>query len=192
MLAQDFEIVIMDIAKPGEDGADVARYLQAHSPLGIVVLTGRASRSERIKSLSETTDAWLSKPVDIEELAATLKSVSRRLRRNGESVSKNSHWSLHDKGWHLQSPDKRSISLNLPERLILMRLFEQAGEMVSRDQLIADVAEDVHDFDPHRLEMLIHRLRQKVSSQLGMTLPLRSVRGQGYVLLVSGERSAGG
>jgi DNA-binding response OmpR family regulator len=40
--------------------------------------------------------------------------------------------------------------------------------------------------------MLIHRLRQKVSSQLGMTLPLRSVRGQGYVLLVSGERSAGG
>jgi DNA-binding response OmpR family regulator len=53
---------------------------------------------------------------------------------------------------------------------------------VSRDTLISRLTQDIHDFDPHRLEMLIHRLRRKVVSVTNEPLPLDAVRGVGYVL----------
>ena len=73
-------------------------------------------------------------------------------------------------------------ALTLPERRILGRLMTGDDEPVSRDVLIAMLTEDTFDFDPHRLEMFVYRLRCKVAESCGETLPLRAVRGVGYVL----------
>ena len=69
-----------------------------------------------------------------------------------------------------------------PERRILVRLMAGDGELVSREALIASLTEDIFDFDPHRLEMIVYRLRYKVAESCAEALPLRAVRGSGYVL----------
>ena len=72
----------------------------------------------------------------------------------------------------------------------MQRLLVAPGEVVARDELITVLTDSAYDFDPHRLEMLVHRLRRKVSNTLLLSLPLRTVRGIGYTMLTSAGDSA--
>lgn len=192
MLAVPFHLLVLDLRLNGESGLDVARYLRENSTIGIVTLTGQGTRSEQLTGLTEVVDAWLAKPVDIELLGATLHSIARRMQlipNRDEVIAPASCWRLPQDGWRLYSPANRSVLLNLAERCLMLRLFAVAGELVPHGDLIAALALVAEDFDRHRLEILIHRLRRKVASELGVTLPLRSVRGAGYVMLTLDERS---
>jgi DNA-binding response OmpR family regulator len=143
-----------------------------------------------VRGLNESIDAWLTKPVDIGVLAATLNSVARRVPPGSvETVADAGrfHWRLARGGWSLRSAGHREIALNFLERAFLTCLMDAAGEVVSHDTLIGALGAVSESFDLHRLEMLIHRLRRKVLRGLRAPLPLRSVRGQGYVLLVDGD-----
>jgi DNA-binding response OmpR family regulator len=192
MLAMPFELIVLDVRLADEDGLEVARYLRATSPIGIVTLTGRGSDAERIQGLTETVDAWLTKPVEIGMLAATLHSVARRMRSDtGDSAghATSGRWHLGRAGWRLHAPDGRALPLNILERRLLARLLAADGEVVAHDELIADLAVVAENFDRHRLEVMIHRLRRKVVDQLDVSLPLRAVRGFGYVMLATDERT---
>ncbi len=178
---QSFDLVVLDVGLPDQDGFTVARYLRQYATTGIVMLTGRGSVPDRVRGLSEGADAYLSKPVELELLVATLHSVDRRMR--AETVSASSPgWRLDANGWCLLTPNDRSVELNQAERRVLGQLLAAQGEAVSREALIASLTSDVFDFDPHRLETLVHRLRNKVRTTTGMKLPLRAVHGVGYVL----------
>jgi DNA-binding response OmpR family regulator len=74
------------------------------------------------------------------------------------------------------------VELSRSERSVLQCLVAANGEPVSRDALIVELGESLDTFDAHRLEMLVHRMRRKVAAASGESLPLRSVRGRGYVL----------
>jgi DNA-binding response OmpR family regulator len=191
MIAVPFDLLVLDLRLGDEDGLDVARYLGEVSSIGIVMLTGRGTEADRVRALAELVDAWLTKPVDVEVLAATLHGVARRLlpqrthRRNGTDP-----WRLADASWRLHAPDGRSVPLNLLERRLLTRLFAAESEPVAHEELIADLASTAENFDRHRLEIVIHRLRRKVDSRLGLSLPLRAVRGVGYMMLATDERGS--
>lgn len=177
---QTFDIVVLDVGLPDQDGFTVARHLRQSSPVGIVMLTGRGSTPDRIRGLAEGADAYLSKPVELELLGATLHSLARRLRDDHSSES--TGWHLDAKGWRLSTPHGHQVELNQAERNVLGQLLAARGEVVGRETLIASLTPDVFDFDPHRLETLVHRLRSKVRAMTGMKLPLRAVHGVGYVL----------
>lgn len=81
------------------------------------------------------------------------------------------------------APSGETLALSKSERILLVCLVSAAGEVVSREALLQSLSNDEPDFDPHRLEMLVHRLRRKVQVATGDALPLVTVRGQGYVLL---------
>lgn len=192
MLAVTFDLLVLDLRLDDGYGLDVARYLRQHTPIGIVTLTGQGTRAEQVAGLSEAVDAWLFKPVDIDVLAATLRSVARRLppasaRREGDAASV--RWHLSDDGWHLHAPDGRSVLLNLQERSLLLRLFADVGQLVQHQRILEAIDAVAENYDRHRLEIMINRLRRKVAGGLGVSLPLRSVRGAGYVMLATDERS---
>lgn len=195
MRVDPFDLAVLDIALDGEHGLDIAQRLRSMAAIGIVTLTGRASHGERINGLRDSIDAWLTKPVEIELLAATLQSVSRRVHpypRPPPAVfaALVGAWKLSADGWHLQAPDGREVMLNMAERRVLSVLFRSPNEPVARDSLIAELAEPDVDFDPHRLEMLVHRLRRKIADGVGQALPLRSVRGCGYIVFSDNTREA--
>lgn len=176
------EIVIVDVGLPDQDGFSVARQLRMRFPeIGIVMLSAQGETSDRIRGLSDGADAYLSKPVEIALLAATLHSVARRVFSAADNSTGHRQWRLDVDGWCLISPSGRSAALTASERRVLMRLMSSAGKLVSREQLIAVMTSNVYDFDPHRLDSLIHRLRKKVASACDDPLPLVAVAGEGYV-----------
>ncbi|OOG56351.1 response regulator transcription factor [Rhodanobacter sp. C03] len=180
------DIVLLDIGLPDHDGFEVSRTLRARfSDIGIVMLTGRSETTDRVRGLSEGADAYLSKPVEIDVLVATLHSVARRLKSPSNSVVPAGTWKLDSGDWLLLSPSGGRVILSKTERLLLEELMKQPNQVVARDTLIAAITDDIHAFDPHRLDSLIHRLRRKVLASTGEPLLLNAVHGQGYLLAVS-------
>lgn len=181
---RDLDIVVLDVGLPGQDGFTIAHRLRSRSLIGIVMLTGLDNLPDRVRGLSEGADAYLAKPVEMELLAATLHSLARRLRAPAERPGDTATWRLGENGWCLHAPGGGDIALTMAERNILTPLLAARGEAVTRERLIASLTADVYDFDPHRLETLVHRLRRKVTDRTGERLPLRAVHGVGYVLAI--------
>jgi DNA-binding response OmpR family regulator len=181
MTSRCFDIVILDVGLPDANGFELAQRLRRDSSVGIVMLTGRSGSADRIRGLNDGADAYLAKPVDLAELAATLHSLLRRLHPEAPASAS---WRLDAGGWSLLSPGACRIALNDAERKVLALLMAAPGTVVRREAMVTELTDDVYDFDPHRLEVLIHRLRGKIADQSGEALPLRAVRGTGYVMLV--------
>lgn len=185
MMSETFDIVVLDLSLPDKSGFDVVQHLRNLSSMGIV-LTGRNSTSDRRRGLLSGADAYLTKPVELELLTATLQSLVRRMEVDPASPRPSTPaWQLEAEGWKLVAPNNNAVDLTHAERCILRRLIHEASEVVARDTLIGCLTDDEHAFDPHRLEMLVYRLRRKVRSETGLELPLRAVRGKGYVFAIS-------
>ena len=182
---QVYDIVILDVGLPDANGFDLANRLRAGSNVGIVMLTGRNAIDDRVRGLMGGADVYLAKPVDVAELAATLHSLGRRLQptRANDAEPARSPWRLDESGWCLVSPKGRSVALNDAERRVLGLLLATPGRPVARTDMASALTEDIYDFDPHRLDMLVHRLRAKIADVSDESLPLRAVRGAGYVML---------
>ncbi|SOD54062.1 DNA-binding response regulator, OmpR family, contains REC and winged-helix (wHTH) domain [Pseudoxanthomonas wuyuanensis] len=186
---QDCDIVVLDVGLPGENGYSVARHLRQISSVGIVMLTGRGSRGDMVHGLDNGADLYLVKPVDLDVLAAHVSSLVRRLAANAAmaaipaAAAKISapQWSLGAGGWSLCPPHGSAVALSEAERAFLQPLFAAPGTPVSRETLIRTLSDDPWHFDPHRLEVLLHRLRTRVKAATGLVLPVRAVRGTGYL-----------
>lgn len=182
IVVERYRLLVMDIALPGEDGFKIVSQLRALSDIGIVVLSQFDSTVHRVRSLIEGADVYLAKPVDVEVLAASLHSLSRRVINAASYEPAVAGWRLEASGWRLIAPTGAIIALSMPERLLLNRLAAASPEPAARAVLIDEIAAVIPGFDPARLEMLIHRLRQKVTKRAAAELPLVAVRGVGYSL----------
>jgi DNA-binding response OmpR family regulator len=194
LFACDYDLVIVDVGLPDDDGFAVVRHLRRAAPtLGIVILSGYALAADRARGMAAGADAYLVKPADPAKLLATLGRLARRASMAPAPTEPDpnsgppagglgSGWRLDPSGWRLLAPNGAAVRLNLPERQVVLALATASGGVVPREVLIALLADDTHGFDPHRLEMLIYRLRQKCMHAGGEPLPLNTVRGAGYLL----------
>ncbi|MEI2455715.1 MULTISPECIES: response regulator transcription factor [Lysobacter] len=183
----DIAVIASDL--PDDNPRVVAQHLRQHSDIGIVVLDAEGDVCGN--AYEEIADACLAKPVDLDRLTSVvtaMHSLQHHMRalpaRAGTGAMPD--WELAADGWTLRTPDGAAIDLSAPERSVLLRLVNAgAGEHpVSHDSLIGSLTSNVYDFDPHRLEMLIYRLRKKVALMSPLPLPLRAVRGMGYLCTV--------
>lgn len=176
------DVVILDVGLPDADGFSVAQAIRALLPrIGVVMLTGHGAVTEQVHGLRQGADAYLVKPVQIELLAVCIHSLLRRLNGRVESLP-TQRWHFDPEGWCLMSPQRRQVALTRAEQRIVSCLAASLGRLVTREQLVETMTDNVHDFDPHRIESLVHRLRRKVRDQTGERLPLTAVHGKGYVL----------
>ncbi len=183
MTRRSYDLVLLDIGLPDEDGFSIAAHLRGLAPrIGIVMLTGYDSTQDRLRGLRAGADAYLPKPVDMEEVVTTLRNLARWVVPEASPVHTHARWRLDERGWCILTPRGMQIELNLAERQVMAMLAAAAGMPVQREALIARLVKNAHDFDPHRLEMLIHRLRKKCQQAAEEELPLRAVRSVGYVL----------
>lgn len=189
MAVEQCDIVVLDVGLPGEDGYSVARHLRQMSAVGIVMLSGRGAAADTVRGLEAGADFYLSKPVEPDVLAASLGSLCRRLSLAmppAQSDPVPAQWMLTDDGWSLCPPQGAGIALGRAERAFLQPLFAAPGRPVAREALIASISDTPWDFDPHQLEVLLHRLRSRVRTQVGSALPVRAVRGVGYLYAEDG------
>lgn len=184
LVSNSCALVVLDVGLPDDDGFVVARHLRETTGAGIIMLTGRDSQSDHIRGLAEGADVYFTKPLDVELLASALHSLSRRMSAKPQlapAVAPAERWRIEADGWRLVAPNGSVIALSVPERAVLRKL-EAADRPVPREDLIAELDEIIDDFEPGRLDMLIHRLRRKVEAKAGHELPLSAVRKMGYML----------
>ncbi len=178
---ETFSIALIDGQRVNGEGPRLAGELRSGFPrLGIVLLVDRIE--EKLRGLRSGADACLAEPVDFDLLAATLRSLARRLG-NASSPLESKRWLVNEEAWRLESPSGELVALTEAERRVLTRLAATPGQVVTRDELISVLTSNVYDFDTHRMDSLIYRLRRKVADCCGQSLPLNSVHGQGYVLI---------
>lgn len=185
------DIVLIDTAYVATDLAATVEHLRRREDLGVVLLVDPATPQAIAEGLWAGADACMAHRPEPEVLAARLYSLRRRLP--GEPVQlieaaaaePAADWQLQSDGWDLlHTPSGRVLALTEAERSFLAALFATPGQTVGRDQLIAALTDQPWNFDPHRIEVLVHRLRNRVRNATQNAVPIRAIRGAGYRLML--------
>jgi two-component system response regulator QseB len=142
----------------------------------VLVLTARDAAPQRVAGLDAGADDYLAKPFDVEELLARVRALQRRSR--GAAVNVIEHGPLRlDPASLLVTCEGRSVSLQRREFMLLYKLLESAGQVLSRAQLEESVYGWDGGVESNSVDVHIHRLRRKLYPEV-----IRTVRGVGYVI----------
>jgi DNA-binding response OmpR family regulator len=173
--AEDPDLVLLDLAMPGVDGAAVCRQIRGQSDAPILVVSGERDLGVTVELLDAGADDYVAKPFRGEELLARVRAVMRRR----EPGRRRTGWSL-DKRRHELAWQGRPLALTVTEFRLLERLVERLGEVVPQADLLAYAWPGEVDPDPLWLKPHLARLRRKLAG-MGAPIPL-AVRGVGYRL----------
>jgi DNA-binding response OmpR family regulator len=174
------DLVLLDLAMPGMDGATVCRRIREVSDTPVIVVSGERDQAATIELLDLGADDYVRKPFRSEELLARVRAVARR------SAGRARHGRGDPSGYELDRPrhEIRWQGAPLPATVIEFRLLramiERLGEVVTHDQLLAAGWPDVPDPAPEWLKPHLARLREKLVA-VGAPVPV-AVRGVGYRL----------
>ena len=182
-------IAVLDIGLRGEDGLSICQHLREFDQnMGIVFVTARSLRSDRLSGLAVGADAYLVKPVDMDELVLILKRLAQRFASQVETASHTvtapvgSQWQYEPGGGFIVAPNGVRVRLSVSEGQLLRALTAKAGAPCVDAELAVALGLFPQEYDKHRVEVIISRLRAKVERESGLSLPLHSVRGVGYRL----------
>ncbi|QPF73640.1 response regulator transcription factor [Roseateles sp. DAIF2] len=174
-------IALIDLGLPDGDGLTLIQQLRARGDrLGIVVLTARGATRDRVAGLDIGADYYLAKTSDLDELAATLSALSRRLGDGGGAPQPNAAWVLELSPRRLLPPGFGPIALSEQDLIVLHELMRGAGQIASRQQIVEALGEDFLSYDQRRLDTQMRRLRRKVNEATGLALPINTARNAGY------------
>lgn len=173
-----FDMLILDINLPGENGLNIARrYKQANPDIYIVMLTARVGTEDKIAGYGSGADIYLTKPVSSAELLAAIGSVARRL------LKQSSDQDIILNVRQMKLIGQTSVDLNRHEIIILKALSESANGNLPYYRLLELCGEDVDATAKGTLEVRIVRLRKKMT-EAGITGKcISAIRGEGYQLL---------
>ncbi|WP_456446694.1 winged helix-turn-helix domain-containing protein, partial [Thiolapillus sp.] len=175
LLSENFDLVVLDLGLPGMDGLEVLHEIRQRGVMApVLILTARDAVSDRVGGLDQGADDYLTKPFDLEELSARLRSL---LRRGRESATP-----LLEQGQVVVDPASREvtrsgekINLSMKEFTVLRYLLEHQGKVVSRDRLEQALYGWDTEIESNVLEVHIHKLRKKLGADF-----ITTVRGVGY------------
>lgn len=178
--AKPSDIVILDVGLKGENGLSAAAHLRTSQSVGIIMVTARGSIDDRINGLETGADAYLVKPVDVRELAATVMAVFYRLEKPiTVSPCPSPEWALVESGWVITDGRGHRLRLTTSEQRILSRLLVERGAIVERHDLVVALGEDIYEFNYAHLDTIVSRLRRR-AKKAGIVLPLHAIRGKGF------------
>jgi len=174
---EHFEIIILDIGLPGMDGFEVLKKLRSENfAVPVLLLTARDSLTDKVTGLDAGADDYLLKPFDLDELLARLRALSRRAAGRAIPFINYGKLCINPEN-HTVSYDDQPIILARREYMVLIKLLENTGCVLSREQLEQSLYGWLDDVDSNALEVHIHHIRKKIPTDL-----IRTVRGVGYTI----------
>lgn len=176
-----FDLVLLDLGLPRVEGLEVLKALRAEGrAVPVLVITARDALGDRVRGLDAGADDYLNKPFHLDELAARMRALHRRSLGQPQNLIVVGPLSLDPLSTQV-SFEGRSIELSRGEFVLLRALAERAGRAVSREALTQALYGAEGGAESNMLEVHIHSLRRKLSSNI-----IRTVRGLGYLLAKSG------
>ncbi len=190
LAAGRFDLLVLDVMMPGEDGLSVCRRLSSKGELPILMLTALGEETDRIIGLEIGADDYLPKPFNPRELLARIKAILRRHTRNELTAGALSGHKVQFGGWILDT-DRRVLTrintkaetpLTTAEFKLLTVFLERPRFVLSRDQLLdLTSGRSAHVFD-RTIDNQVSRLRRKIETDAGQPTLITTVRGGGYCL----------
>ena len=183
-----FDLIVLDLMLPGEDGLSLCRRVRAGSDLPIIMLTAIGEDTDRIVGLEMGADDYLAKPFNPRELLARIRAVLRRateIRRRpegGRSRCFEFHgWMLDATRRCLHGPDGAPVDLTGGEFTLLLALVEHPDRVLTRDQLLdLTRGREAGPFD-RSVDIQVSRLRRKIENDPKRPALIKTVRSGGYV-----------
>ncbi|ENC9558141.1 response regulator [Aeromonas hydrophila] len=185
---REFDLLVLDLMMPGEDGLTLCRELRAKSSLPIIMLTAMGEETDRIIGLEMGADDYLAKPFNPRELLARIKAVMRRTQVEPQPVAETLTRDLRFDRWLLdinrrELVDEEGVGLSLSTaEFDLLRVFlERPQRVLSRDQLL-DLARgrEAVAFD-RAIDTLVSRLRRKLERDPKNPELIKTIWGGGYL-----------
>ena len=184
-----YDLIVLDVMMPGEDGLSVCRRLSASGSMPILMLTALGGETDRIVGLEIGADDYLSKPFNPRELVARIKSILRRSTKVEPFAGKLSgrriafaDWILDTDSRVLSNAEGMQIDLTGSEFKLLTILLEHPRFVLSRDQLLDLSTGRAPSVFDRTIDNQISRLRRKVELDPSRPRIVTTVRGGGYCL----------
>ena len=179
----NFDLLILDVMMPGENGFDLAGAIRRGSSVPILMLTARDEKESRIKGLEIGADDYLAKPFEPRELSLRVASILRRARPPATAPAESVRFGafvFHLARGELRRGDE-TIRLTDREREMLRVLSANVGETVPR-QALAGNGENVSE---RTVDVQVNRLRRKIERDPANPIVVQTVRGLGYRLVAT-------
>lgn len=172
-----FDLVVLDLGLPGCSGLEVLERMRADGvATPVVILTAWDAVADRVAGLDAGADDYLTKPFDLEELAARLRALSRRSSGRAEAVLRHGPIAL-DPAARTVERDGQPVELSGKEFALLQMLLENAGRVLARERLEEGLYGWTAEVESNTVEVHIHHLRRKLGKEL-----ISTVRGVGYMV----------
>lgn len=183
--ASRHRLAVIDLGLPDGSGLELIQHLRREGQqVGIVVFSARQTSADRIAGLELGADHYLGKGCDLDELAAVLAALARRISPPAPPPAADAaqapDWSLEVGPRRLIIPNAPAVPLSQQDLTVLRCLMSQPGENISRRQIIEAMGFDYLDYDQRRLDTQMRRLRRRVEDASGQTLPVKTLRNSGY------------
>jgi two-component system, OmpR family, phosphate regulon response regulator OmpR len=179
----DFDLLILDVMMPGEDGLSLTRWVRKRGVTPVLILTARGLADERIEGLSQGADDYLIKPFEPQELLLRAEAI---LRRMGPRQAGPRRVKLGDFHFDLDrtelTREGAPVRLTESEGQLLRLLAQNAHAPVDR----MDLARDTADSTGRAVDVQVTRLRRKIEADPRNPRYLQTVRGVGYMLAPDG------
>ena len=182
------DIVILDLALPGMDGAAFVERLRSWSTVPIIVLSVRSLEEEKVRLLELGADDYVVKPFGMAELLARARAALRREARGagGEPIVRAGSLAI-DFAQRSVSVDGQAVQLSPKEYRVLQVLAQHAGNVVTHQHLLKEVWGAAHANDAHYLRIFVRKLRKKIEKDATQPRILTTELGVGYRLVLERE-----
>lgn len=191
------DLALLDVSMPGEDGLSLARYIREHHGFAVIMLTSADSVLDRIVGLEIGADDYVTKPFDLRELLARIRSVLRRVRADLPAPTPAAAVSMPGgmrigpclldlEAQRLHRESGEEIPLTKGEFDLLKVFVTHANRVLSRDQIL-DLTQN-REWDPYdrSVDIRVTRLRKKIEPDPEKPRFIRTVRGAGYRFVSDG------
>lgn len=194
---ESIDLVILDIAMPGEDGLSIARWLRSRGPRpGIILATSAGEAIDKIVGLEIGADDYVVKPYDLREMLARVRSVLRRLPSADEIAAPAAAVPAKPArtiriGPHVLNLDSRTLfdatgaplDLTSMEIDLLAALAARPHRVLSRSQLLELAHGRAQHENDRSIDIRVTRLRKKIETDADRPALIRTVRGEGYMFV---------
>lgn len=182
LAGEEFSAVVLDLGLPRLAGLDLLRRLRARGDrTPVLLLTARDAIDDRVRGLDAGADDYVVKPVALAELGARLRALVRRA--HGATTTAICAGSLTvDPAARSVIFDGRDVELSPREFTVLHELVQNAGRVLTREQLESRLYEWDRALESNAIDVHIHHLRRKLSNDT-----IRTIRGVGYMIPAAGD-----
>lgn len=179
MRGLSYDVLIIDIMMPGEDGLSLTKSLREHHDVPIILLTALGEAEQRIEGLRSGADDYLAKPFEPEELLLRIDNLFRRSGKTQTTEKVAFGPYEYDLTKDILRKNGKQMRLTTSEQTLLSLLAGQAGAVVSRYIL----SENIKAQSERAVDVQMTRLRRKLEDDTSEPQFLLTVRGEGYRLV---------